>query len=247
MIRDPDHLLAPDRSAEVTPPTAVAAAETPPASAIVEALLFATDSPVAASKIAQVAGELSVAEVKKYIEALNARYESNASAFRIVEVAKGFQMLTLPQFNPWLNKLLSVRRETKLSSASLETLAVVAYKQPVTRAKIEEIRGVAAGEMLQRLREANLIKIVGRAEELGRPLLYGTTRKFLEVFGLVSLADLPTVEALAPPAEQKKAGKERANRLDSTASDTSSDPHSPAGRTLADVAEAVRKQGETVS
>jgi segregation and condensation protein B len=105
-------------------------------------------------------------------------------------------MLTLPAYNHWLAKLLRSRQESKLSSAALETLAIVAYKQPCTRADVEAVRGVAVGDMLNRLREMNLVKIVGRAEDLGRPMLYGTTRKFLEVFGLPSLEELPQVEAL---------------------------------------------------
>lgn len=171
---------------------------------IVEAILFATDSPVTAAKIAQIVGSCGAAEVKKHIAALNDRYEETSVSFRIEEVAGGYQMLTLPEYNVWLRKLLKVRSETKLSQAALETLAVVAYRQPVMRAQIEEIRGVAAGEMLQRLRENNLVKIVGRAEVIGHPLLYGTTKRFLEVFGLASLDDLPKVEELTPPEKQKK-------------------------------------------
>jgi len=170
---------------------------------IVEALLFATDTPLPAARIAQIIGGAGAAEVKKHIAALNERYAQADASFRIEEIAGGFQMLTLPRFNVWLRKLFKVRRESRLSHAALETLAVVAYKQPVMRAVIEEIRGVAAGEVLQRLREMNLVKIVGRAEELGRPLLYGTTKHFLEVFGLASLADLPKVEELKLPPHRR--------------------------------------------
>lgn len=170
---------------------------------IIEAILFASDSPVPAAKIAQIIGVGGVAEVKRHIEGLNSRYGRVGSSFRIEEIAKGYQMLTLPEFNIWLRKLLRVRKESKLSSAALETLAVVAYRQPVIRAAIEEIRGVAVGEVLQRLREMNLVKIVGRSEVIGRPLLYGTTKRFLEVFGLASLDELPSVELLTPPDRTK--------------------------------------------
>jgi len=167
---------------------------------VVEALLFATDSPLPASKIAQLVGVGDARDVKKHIEALNERYQAEDHAFRIEEIAKGFQMLTLPAYNGWVSKLLKVRDESKLSPAAMETLAIVAYKQPVLRADVEAIRGVACGEMLNKLREMNLLKIVGRAEEPGRPMLYGTTRHFLKVFGLGELADLPAVESLpAPP------------------------------------------------
>lgn len=169
------------------------------ARAIVEAVLFATEVPLKPSKIAEVAGLKGARQAKKFINQLNKGYEQTGAAFRIEEIAEGFQMLTLPQYNEWLSKLLAVRQESRLSQAGLETLAIVAYKQPVLRADVEAIRGVSCGDMLNRLREANLIKIVGRAEDVGRPILYGTTKQFLEVFGLGSLEDLPQVEELMPP------------------------------------------------
>jgi segregation and condensation protein B len=169
------------------------------AESVVEAILFATDSPLPPARIAQIMGVGDARTVRKHIGALNDRYERNGAAFRIEEIAGGYQMLTLPKFNPWLAKLLRARQESRLSPAALETLAIVAYKQPVLRAEIEAIRGVAVGEVLNRLREMNLIKIVGRDEQIGRPMLYGTTKRFLEVFGLASLKDLPTVEELKRP------------------------------------------------
>jgi len=169
------------------------------AASIVEAILFATDAPLAAPKIAEIAGAGNAREVKKHIATLNETYAQRGAAFRIEEIAGGFQMLTLPVYNDRLSKLFQSRRETRLSQAALETLAIVAYKQPILRADVEAIRGVAAGEVLNRLRELNLVKIVGRAEEIGRPLLYGTTKKFLDVFGLGSLDDLPKDQELAQP------------------------------------------------
>jgi segregation and condensation protein B len=166
---------------------------------IVEAILFATETPLAAAKIADIAGAGTARDVKKHIAALNETYADRGASFRIEEIAGGFQMLTLPVYNDRLSKLLQVRRETRLSQAALETLAIVAYKQPILRADVEAIRGVAVGEVLNRLRELNLVKIVGRAEEIGRPLLYGTTKKFLDIFGLGSLDDLPQDQELAQP------------------------------------------------
>ena len=166
---------------------------------IVEAVLFAADSPLPPAKMVDVVGQGTAKEVKKWIAALNQKYDAQDAAFRIEEIAGGYQFLTLPQYNEYLAKLLRVRQETKLSQAALETLAIVAYKQPALRADVEAIRGVACGEILNRLREINLIKIVGRAEDVGRPMLYGTTKKFLEVFGLGSLEDLPNAEELTPP------------------------------------------------
>ena len=110
-------------------------------------------------------------------------------------------MLTLSVYNHWLKILLRARSDSKLSAAALETLAIVAYKQPVIRADVEAIRGVSAGEMIRNLMYKGLVKIVGRAEVLGRPMLYGTTKKFLEIFGLNSLKDLPKVEELKQPPE----------------------------------------------
>ena len=169
--------------------------------AVIEAVLFATTEPVTPQKLAEIIGTGTAKEVRGQIDELNERYRQQGAAFRIEGIAGGYQMLTLPEFNPWLKKLLKVRAETKLSPAALEALAIIAYKQPVMRVDIEAIRGVACGEMVRQLSEKGLVKIVGRAEELGRPLLYGTTRKFLEVFGLNSLKDLPTAEDLKKPAE----------------------------------------------
>jgi segregation and condensation protein B len=184
---------------------------------VVEAILFAADSPLPPNKIASILGVGDAREVRKHIAALNELYEAAGNAFRIEEIAGGFRMMTLPPFNRWLTKLLRARQETKLTGASMETLAIVAYKQPCTRADIEAVRGVAAGDMLNRLREMNLIKIVGRAEDLGRPLLYGTTKRFLEVFGLAGLEDLPQVDALrggsvAGPSETDASGESMASR-----------------------------------
>lgn len=174
---------------------------------IVEAILFSADGPLPPAKIAQVLGSGTAGDIRRYTQTLNDGYRDRGAAFRIEEVAGGFQMLTLPVYHRWLSRLDTSRSDTRLSQAALETLAVVAYKQPVIRADIEAIRGVTVGEVLNRLRELNLVKVVGRAEVIGRPMLYGTTRKFLEVFGLASLDALPSVEALTPPERQRPAPK----------------------------------------
>lgn len=166
---------------------------------VIEAMLFATDSPLPASKIAQLLEHGTSRQVRKHVQQLNERYEQTGATFRIEDVAGGYQILTLPKFQPWLAKLLRARQESRLSPAQMETLAIIAYKQPVLRADVEAIRGVAAGDIINRLRELGMVKIVGRAEDVGRPLLYGTTKKFLRVFGLGSLDDLPRVEELKAP------------------------------------------------
>lgn len=161
---------------------------------IVEALLMSSDDSLPASKIAQMLAVGTAADVKKHVETLNERYESAGASFRIELIAKGYQIMTQPAYDRWISKLFKARSDSRLSPASLETLAIVAYKQPVLRAEIEAVRGVACGEMLSRLRDVNLVRIVGRADEIGRPLLYGTTTRFLEVFGLASLKDLPKID-----------------------------------------------------
>jgi len=165
---------------------------------IVEAVLFASDESLSVARLADIVGT-SIKQIRRQVKKLNDKYQANNNAFRIEEIAGGFQMLTLSSYNPWLKKLLRVRSDSKLSPAALETLAIIAYKQPVIRADIEAIRGVAVGEIVRNLMYKGLAKIVGRAEVLGRPMLYGTTKKFLEVFGLNSLKDLPKIEELKKP------------------------------------------------
>jgi segregation and condensation protein B len=143
--------------------------------------------------------------VRAAIATLNERYEQMGCAFRIDEIGGGFQMLTQSQYHDVLERLTKARSDSKLSQAALETLAIIAYRQPILRADVEAIRGVASGEVLRGLLEKGLVKIVGRAEVIGRPMLYGTTRKFLEVFGLGALEDLPRVEELRIGAKEPAA------------------------------------------
>ena len=170
----------------------------PTVESVVEAVLFASDESLTEARLANIV-ETSVKQVRQHIRNLNDKYQANNNAFRIEQIAGGYQMLTLSPYNHWLKKLLRARSDTKLSPAAMETLAIIAYKQPVMRADIEAIRGVAVGEVIRSLCYKGLIKIVGRAEVLGRPMLYGTTKKFLEVFGLNTLKDLPKIEELKKP------------------------------------------------
>ncbi len=169
---------------------------------VIEAILFASDEPLSADRLIKIA-ELNggVKQIRKCVETLNQQYDQTGRAFRIEEIAGGFQMMTLPDYNIWLKKLLRERGDNKLSPAALETLAIIAYKQPVIRADVEAIRGVACGEMIRSLMYKGLVKIAGKAEILGRPLLYGTTKKFLEIFGLNDLKDLPKAEELKQPQQ----------------------------------------------
>jgi segregation and condensation protein B len=163
-----------------------------------EAALLTSDRPIGVTRLAEALGAASVKAIHAAVERLNGQYEQTGRSFRIEQVAGGYQVMTLPQLGQLLETLNRSRQQTRLSAAALETLAIVAYRQPVLRAEIESIRGVACGEVLRSLMDRRLVKIAGRAEEIGRPMLYGTTRTFLEVFGLGSLSDLPNVEALGP-------------------------------------------------
>jgi segregation and condensation protein B len=165
-----------------------------------EALLFSTHHPLTAGRLGELLDCASTRPVRRAIKALNDQYEQAGRSFRIEQVAGGYQLLTLPQFNDQVNKLHQKEGDAKLTKAALETLAIIAYKQPILRAEIESIRGVACGETIRSLMEKHLVKIAGRAEEPGRPILYGTTKRFLELFGLNSIKDLPQAGGLTTPA-----------------------------------------------
>jgi segregation and condensation protein B len=161
-----------------------------------EAVLFLARQAQASRKLAQLAGLADGTEARTLVRKLNRLYDTEGSAFRVEEVAGGFQLMSRSKFARWLRRLHSQPVEIRLSAPAMETLAVVAYRQPVLRAEIEAIRGVQCGEILRQLIERDLVRIVGRSEELGRPLLYGTTRQFLQVFGLRHLDELPRRELL---------------------------------------------------
>jgi segregation and condensation protein B len=201
MDRDAFHIAATEERQHPQPETGSAEAapreESPPPAQVIEALLFSSDAPLSGPRLAELAGLKSATGIPDLIEELNGKYTNAGLTFRIEHIARGYQMLSLPSYRSWLTKLHHQRTQSRLTPAALETLAIVAYKQPVIRADVEAIRGVACGEVLNRLREMGLVRIVGRAEIVGRPMLYGTTRRFLDVFGLADLSDLPPMEALA--------------------------------------------------
>jgi segregation and condensation protein B len=165
-----------------------------------EALLLTTHHPLTAGRIAEVLDLPSTKPIRRAIKELNETYGSTNRSFRIEQVAGGYQILTLPEFGDLLKKFHQKEVDAKLTKAAIETLAIIAYKQPILRADVESIRGVACGETIRSLMEKHLVKIAGRAEEPGRPILYGTTKRFLELFGLNSVKDLPQPEALAQKA-----------------------------------------------
>lgn len=165
----------------------------------VEAVLMSVDRPVKPGKIADAVGLNRSKHVKHAVDRLNAFYDEHARSFRIELVAGGYQILTRADYNDVLAALHRTRGDNKLSPAAMETLAIIAYKQPIIRAEVETIRGVSSGEVIRSLMDRHLVKIVGRAEEIGRPMLYGTTKHFLEIFGLAGLKDLPKSEELNKP------------------------------------------------
>ncbi|MCI0451615.1 MAG: SMC-Scp complex subunit ScpB [Candidatus Latescibacteria bacterium] len=170
--------------------------ENPNLDNIVLALLFAADEPLSARKIAATIEDVTTADVKEAIEKWNARADQEAWSIAIEQVAGGYRLATRPEYAPYVSRLYQGRRRFRLSRAGLETLAIVAYKQPITRAEIEAIRGVGAGSVVANLMERGLVEITGKAKVLGAPFLYGTTPAFLEYLGLNSLKDLPSMEDL---------------------------------------------------
>jgi segregation and condensation protein B len=161
-----------------------------------EAVLFMAREPITSRKLSQYANLADGTQARTLIRRLNEEYDAAGRAFRVEHVAGGYQLLTRRKFSAWLRRLEHVPGETRLSAPALETLAVIAYRQPVPRADIEAVRGVNCGEILRQLMERDLVRIDGRGEELGRPYLYSTTRRFMQMFGLSTLEDLPRAREL---------------------------------------------------
>ena len=169
-----------------------------PALALLEAVLLIADEPLPIRKLVQVTGLSGAPAARQLLKKLQEQYDRDGASFELEELAGGFQLMTRPEYHRWLTSMKRSQQELKLTTASRDTLAIVAYRQPIMRADIEAIRGVHCGETLRLLMEKGVVKIVGRDDSLGRPVLYGTTKKFLQVFGLKTLKDLPNVEQLRP-------------------------------------------------
>jgi len=168
----------------------------------VEALLVSADKPLKPAKLIEPITALHDTPITPQIldecvRLLNETYDETGRVFRIERIADGYRVMTRPEYATAIAAMHRARASTRLSRPALETLSIVAYRQPVTRAELESIRGVGCGEVLRALLDRHMVKIVGRAEELGRPMLYGTTRQFLDTFGLASIKDLPNTEELA--------------------------------------------------
>lgn len=169
---------------------------------LIEALLFVSEQPLTLGQLQEVIGdEVSAEEIESVIKNLIEDYNQRMSPVEIRQLAGGYQMLVKKEYFPWVRKLYKERLTIKLSPSALETLAIIAFKQPITRSEIESIRGVEVTAVLESLLEKKLIRICGRKETVGRPLLYATTTEFLRYFGLKSLSDLPLPEEISAPYE----------------------------------------------
>lgn len=163
---------------------------------IVLSVLFAAEEPVSIRKLTSIVGDVSGDDVREVLARWRDRFDSEAWSIRLEQIAGGYQLSTRPDYAPYVSRLYSGRRKFRLSRAGMEVLAIIAYKQPVTRAEVENVRGVACGGVITNLMERSLVKITGKARVLGAPFLYGTTEEFLEYLGLNSLRDLPSLEEL---------------------------------------------------
>jgi segregation and condensation protein B len=178
----------------------------PEPTAVLEALLFATDGPLEAERIREVLDLENIEAARTLVVELSARLDAEAGALQIVEVAGGYRLVTRAELTPWLVRLARSRTRVRLSRPALETLAIIAYKQPVSRPEVDAVRGVNSDGVLENLLERRLVRIGGRKEAPGRPFLYETTREFLVAFGLRDLNDLPKVDGELVISEPEPAG-----------------------------------------
>lgn len=177
---------------------------------VLEALLFVTNRPLTLAELSDIVGETQE-NIAVVIEEMKREMESRSSALQIAAVAEGMQFATKEGYSYWVKKLFRDQMTFRLSQSALETLSIVAYKQPITRAEIEEIRGVEVTAVLETLIERKLVRVAGRKEAIGRPLLYATTPEFLRHFHLWKISDLPSLEDLAKEAERKKLSESQSN------------------------------------
>jgi segregation and condensation protein B len=171
---------------------------------ILEAVLFASDQPVGLSTLVDVLDDRDAAEVAALLRELRDEYDTTGRGVTLAEIAGGYQILSRRECGPWVEKMLRSRRKVRLSKAGLESLAIVAYRQPITKVEIDSIRGVDSAGVLHTLLERNLVTIKGRSRGVGRPLLYATTPEFLSYMGLRDLEDLPELKELGPVLEERE-------------------------------------------
>lgn len=179
----------------------------------IEALLFAADGPLTLGRLKKLLPGAETAEIRAGIAELEAEYTQAGNAFTVVEFGGGWQIATRPEYSPSVEKMLKSRRFTRLSKAGLEVLAIIAYRQPITRLEIDEIRGVNSSGAISTLTERNLITVVGRSQTVGNPLLYGTTREFLNHLGLKGLGQLPSLPDLEDVVGDREQLRDFANQI----------------------------------
>jgi segregation and condensation protein B len=184
---------------------------------ILENLLFVSDSPIRLETLIEILPESNKEDILEGINRIKTEYEDPTKGMELVEVAGGYQFRTKPMWAKWVSRLKKIRT-VKLSQSALETLAIIAYRQPIIRPMIEEIRGVDSGWVLRTLLEKGLIRMMGRKDLPGRPIVYGTTQAFLELFGLNSLTDLPTLKEVQPPPAPKEIPKEEVLNIEAEGS-----------------------------
>jgi segregation and condensation protein B len=171
---------------------------------VIEALLFSSGQPISIEKIKDVLDNMDLNEVRRVVQELRSEYDKDGRGIRLIEIAGGFQMITPAEFAPFLKKFYNVRKVEHLSKPALETLAIIAYKQPVSKMEIESLRSVNIDGVVANLLDKDLIRISGRKQAPGRPFVYGTTKKFLEYFGLKSIEELPKIENFQNALSQKE-------------------------------------------
>ncbi len=174
---------------------------------ILESLIFVSETPIRLETLVEILPESTKEAILEGIHRIQEEYEEDSRGLQLVEVANGYQFRTKPKWAEWIHRLKKAKA-VKLSRSALETLAIVAYRQPIIRPEVEEIRGVDSGWVLRTLLEKGLIKMMGRKDIPGRPIVYGTTKAFLEVFSLSALSDLPTLKEIQPPSAPEEITKE---------------------------------------
>ena len=215
---------------------------------IVESLLFASDKPLSAREIHGSLSDVKLAEIKSVLEVLKQEYEEMGRSFILKDIANGYQFRSHSEYGPYILKMLQTS-PSRLSRAALETLSIIAYKQPILRQEIERYRGVDVGGILRMLGEKDLVKIMGREDLPGRPLIYGTTKKFLEVFDLQSLEALPKlkeIEALGTEEHEPTTNEETTSPI-GEATSPNGETISPNGETISQNGETISQNGETIS
>jgi len=217
---------------------------------VIEALLFASSKPMSVSELRKVLRGLAPKQIEGFVAEIKEHYEQQKRSFQIVEIAGGYEIVTRKEFAPWIFKVELQKKARQATQSALETLAILAYKQPTTRAEIEDLRGVDVSGVMTTLMERTLIKIVGRKEVPGRPFLYGTTDKFLEHFGLKSLQDLPSIEEIKKIVEtsvrkEDLMGQQKLVDVDQTAEAEAAKQQAAANASLEEI-HAAREEAEDI-